>query len=104
MVGIVGAAAQGPIATRHHRQTRIIHFSLLQYFDLRGTVDRAGAELLSTQVAVADELAAAANLVRAGKADGIPVVIVRGAPTHAVADAAGTATEIVMPSERDLFR
>jgi len=68
--------------------------------DLRGTTDRAGAELRSTEVAVADELAAAADLVRAGKADGIPVVIVRGAP----AGGDGTARELVMPPERDLFR
>ena len=46
--------------------------------DLRGTADRAGSLLRSTQVAVADELAAAANLVRMNKADGLPVVIVRG--------------------------
>jgi coenzyme F420-0:L-glutamate ligase/coenzyme F420-1:gamma-L-glutamate ligase len=68
--------------------------------DLRGTSDRAGIRLRTTQVAVADELAGAANLVRATKADGIPVVIVRGArPTGD-----GTATELVIPADRDLFR
>ena len=69
--------------------------------DLRGTADRAGSMLRSTQVAVADELAAAANLVRATKADGLPVVIVRGV-AHANGD--GSAQELVMPPERDLFR
>jgi coenzyme F420-0:L-glutamate ligase/coenzyme F420-1:gamma-L-glutamate ligase len=69
--------------------------------DLRGTTDRAGAVLRSTQVAVADEIAAAANLVRADKADGLPVVIVRGL-RGAVGD--GSARELVMPAERDLFR
>jgi coenzyme F420-0:L-glutamate ligase/coenzyme F420-1:gamma-L-glutamate ligase len=69
--------------------------------DLRGTVDRAGLQLRSTQVAVADEIAAAANLVRAGKADGLPVVVVRGL-TRALGD--GSAAELVMPAERDLFR
>jgi coenzyme F420-0:L-glutamate ligase/coenzyme F420-1:gamma-L-glutamate ligase len=68
--------------------------------DLRGTPDRAGVPLRTTQVAVADELAAAANLVRATKADGIPVVIVRGA--HPEGD--GNATELVIPARRDLFR
>jgi coenzyme F420-0:L-glutamate ligase / coenzyme F420-1:gamma-L-glutamate ligase len=68
--------------------------------DLRGTPDRAGIRLRTTQVAVADELAGAANLVRVSKADGIPVVIVRGArPTGD-----GTATELVIPADRDLFR
>ena len=68
--------------------------------DLRGTADRAGSVLRSTQVAVADEIAAAANLVRTSKADGLPVVIVRG--LRVAGD--GVATELVMPAERDLFR
>jgi coenzyme F420-0:L-glutamate ligase / coenzyme F420-1:gamma-L-glutamate ligase len=69
--------------------------------DLRGTADRAGLRLRSTQVAVADEIAAAANLVRASKADGLPVVVVRGL-RHALGE--GSAAELVMPAERDLFR
>ena len=69
--------------------------------DLRGTLDRAGSLLRSTQVAVADEIAAAANLVRTGKADGLPVVVVRGL-RHARGD--GSGAELVMPAERDLFR
>lgn len=46
--------------------------------DERGTPDREGARLAVTLVAVADEVAAAADLVRRGKADGIAVVVVRG--------------------------
>jgi coenzyme F420-0:L-glutamate ligase/coenzyme F420-1:gamma-L-glutamate ligase len=69
--------------------------------DLRGTPDRRGSLLRSTQVAVADELAAAANLVRVDKADGLPVVVVRGV-RHARGE--GSARELVMPRERDLFR
>jgi coenzyme F420-0:L-glutamate ligase/coenzyme F420-1:gamma-L-glutamate ligase len=68
--------------------------------DLRGTEDRSGRRLRSTQIAVADELAAAANLVRASKADGIPVVVIRGAAVGGD----GSAAELVMPAERDLFR
>jgi coenzyme F420-0:L-glutamate ligase/coenzyme F420-1:gamma-L-glutamate ligase len=68
--------------------------------DLRGTPDRAGRPLRSSQIAVADELAAAANLVRATKADGTPVVIVRGARY----EGDGAASELVIPAERDLFR
>ena len=67
--------------------------------DLRGTRDRSGHELRTTQIAVADELAAAADLVR-GKADGIPVVVVRGFPARGD----GTARELVLERERDLFR
>jgi coenzyme F420-0:L-glutamate ligase / coenzyme F420-1:gamma-L-glutamate ligase len=68
--------------------------------DLRGTVDRAGYVLRSSRVAIADELAAAADLAR-GKHDAIPVVIVRGAP---VPDGDGAATDLVMSASRDLFR
>jgi coenzyme F420-0:L-glutamate ligase/coenzyme F420-1:gamma-L-glutamate ligase len=68
--------------------------------DLRGTHDRNGSALRSTQIAVADELAAAADLVRRGKADGVPVVIVRGA----LVEGDGLAVELVIPADRDLFR
>ena len=67
--------------------------------DLRGTVDRAGYVLRSSRVAVADELAAAADLAR-GKHDAIPVVIVRGVSVAGE----GAATDLVMSRERDLFR
>jgi coenzyme F420-0:L-glutamate ligase / coenzyme F420-1:gamma-L-glutamate ligase len=67
--------------------------------DLRGTRDRIGYELRSTQIAVADELAAAAQLVM-GKADGIPVAVVRGLDVAGE----GNAHELVIPPERDLFR
>ena len=67
--------------------------------DLRGTTDARGRELRTTQIAVADEIAGAAELVL-GKARQVPAAIVRGV------DAAGegTASELVMPRERDLFR
>jgi coenzyme F420-0:L-glutamate ligase / coenzyme F420-1:gamma-L-glutamate ligase len=67
--------------------------------DLRGTVDAAGHELRATQIAVADEIAGAAELVRP-KAGAIPVAIVRGLALAGD----GSAQELVMPAERDLFR
>ena len=67
--------------------------------DLSGVRDPNGYELHSTVIAVADELAGAAQLVM-GKTDGIPVAVVRG---FAVGGG-GTARELVMPPERDLFR
>jgi len=66
--------------------------------DLRGTKDRIGYELRSTRVAIADEIAAAADLAR-GKAEGVPVVIVRGLAL----EGDGTAREIVIEPELDLF-
>jgi coenzyme F420-0:L-glutamate ligase/coenzyme F420-1:gamma-L-glutamate ligase len=67
--------------------------------DLRGTRDGAGRELRSTVIAVADELAGAAELVM-GKAKGIPAALIRG---YIVPHGDGSAREIVMPPERDLF-
>jgi coenzyme F420-0:L-glutamate ligase / coenzyme F420-1:gamma-L-glutamate ligase len=66
--------------------------------DLRGTTDRAGVLLHSSRTAVADEIAAASNLVR-GKADGIPAVVVRGLSL----DGDGAARELVIDAELDLF-
>jgi coenzyme F420-0:L-glutamate ligase/coenzyme F420-1:gamma-L-glutamate ligase len=67
--------------------------------DLRGEHDARGYELSSTMIAVADELAGAAELVM-GKANGVPAAIVRG---YAVSPGDGSAQELVMPPERDLF-
>ena len=67
--------------------------------DLRGTFDRGGYELRSTRVALADEIAAAADIAR-GKAEGVPVVVVRG--LHVAGD--GTGRDIVIEPELDLFR
>ena len=67
--------------------------------DLRGTTDRIGYVLRSSRVAVADEIAAAADLAR-GKAEGVPVVVVRGM----CLEGDGTAQEIVIEPELDLFR
>jgi coenzyme F420-0:L-glutamate ligase/coenzyme F420-1:gamma-L-glutamate ligase len=67
--------------------------------DLRGTTDRIGYELRSSRVATADEIAAAADLAR-GKAEGVPVVLVRGLRI----EGDGTAQELVIEPELDLFR
>ena len=67
--------------------------------DLRGERDPAGYELHSTVIALADEIAAAAELVM-GKTERVPVAIVRGL---AVAGE-GRAAELIMPAELDLFR
>jgi coenzyme F420-0:L-glutamate ligase/coenzyme F420-1:gamma-L-glutamate ligase len=67
--------------------------------DWRGRVDANGYELRATVVAVADEIAAAADLVR-GKTEGVPAAVVRG--LDVAGD--GSAQELVMPPERDMFR
>jgi coenzyme F420-0:L-glutamate ligase/coenzyme F420-1:gamma-L-glutamate ligase len=67
--------------------------------DLRGTSDTRGRPLEATVIAVADELAGAAELVL-GKASGVPAALIRG---YVVPTGEGTARELVMPPERDLF-
>jgi coenzyme F420-0:L-glutamate ligase/coenzyme F420-1:gamma-L-glutamate ligase len=66
--------------------------------DPKGERDPSGYELKSTVIAVADEIAGAAELVM-GKLERTPVAIVRG--LDALGN--GQARDIVMPSERNLF-
>lgn len=64
----------------------------------QGAVDPAGYELRTTSVSVADELAAAADLVL-GKLERVPAALVRGFP----GGGDGTAAELIRPADRDLF-
>ncbi|MBO0773904.1 MAG: coenzyme F420-0:L-glutamate ligase, partial [Actinobacteria bacterium] len=71
--------------------------------DLRGQADTFGRPLEVTMTAVADELAAASELVK-GKAAGVPVAIVRGLP-GLVTDADGPgARALIRPPAEDMFR
>lgn len=71
--------------------------------DYRGRRDAAGRELTTTVIAVADEIAAAAELVM-GKLDRVPAALVRGyAYTHDDEDEEGARAMHRAP-ERDLFR
>jgi coenzyme F420-0:L-glutamate ligase/coenzyme F420-1:gamma-L-glutamate ligase len=69
--------------------------------DLRGTTDRGGRTLRVTQVAAADELAAAASLVMGQADEGLPAVLARGFPYRL---REGTAQELARPRAEDLFR
>jgi len=69
--------------------------------DLRGTPDALGREMHVTEVAVADELAAAAELVM-GKSTGVPVAAVRGVDPSWLRDS--SVAELVRPPAEDLFR
>lgn len=68
--------------------------------DARGTTDSFGAVLEVTEIAVADELASAAELVK-GKADGVPVAVVRGLD---LPDDGRGAAALVRPAQSDWFR
>ena len=70
--------------------------------DLRGTADTIGRELAVTEICVADEIAAAAELAK-GKSSRVPVVVLRGADRSWFREASVRA-EVVRPYEMDLFR
>ena len=67
--------------------------------DLRGGADARGRPLEATVIAIADELAGAAELVM-GKAESIPAAVVRG---YRAPPGEGSARDLVMPRDRDLF-
>jgi coenzyme F420-0:L-glutamate ligase/coenzyme F420-1:gamma-L-glutamate ligase len=69
--------------------------------DLRGKPDQRGRPLQVTEVALADEVASAAELVM-GKARGIPAAVVRGLDPAWLGD--GSAADLVRPHGEDLFR
>jgi coenzyme F420-0:L-glutamate ligase/coenzyme F420-1:gamma-L-glutamate ligase len=71
--------------------------------DWRGRADANGRELRATVIAVADELAAAADLARA-KDLLQPVVLVTGAGRHVIPEDGPGAGSLVRPKEQDLFR
>jgi coenzyme F420-0:L-glutamate ligase / coenzyme F420-1:gamma-L-glutamate ligase len=69
--------------------------------DLRGTADRSGRPLTSTDVGFADEIAAAASLLQGQSDEGIPVVLLRGfAPFLET----GSGRDLIREREKDLFR
>lgn len=71
--------------------------------DWRGRNDAQGRALNATVIAVADEVAAAADLVR-GKDSGVPAVIVRGVDRYVGAEDGPGAAALLRPPAEDLFR
>jgi coenzyme F420-0:L-glutamate ligase/coenzyme F420-1:gamma-L-glutamate ligase len=71
--------------------------------DWQGRDDRSGRPLKATAIAVADEAAAAADLARAGKDAGEPVVIVNGLERFVTDDDGPGAAALVRAREDDLF-
>jgi coenzyme F420-0:L-glutamate ligase/coenzyme F420-1:gamma-L-glutamate ligase len=71
--------------------------------DWRGRVDAGGRELEATLIAIADEAAAAADLVR-DKASRVPVAIVRGLSRYVSEDDGPGAAALRRPRDEDLFR
>ena len=71
--------------------------------DCSGMEDLSGRPLEHTMFAVADALAAASGLL-AGKAEGVPAVVVRGCRLRPATDQYTRAADLIRPREDDLFR
>jgi coenzyme F420-0:L-glutamate ligase/coenzyme F420-1:gamma-L-glutamate ligase len=71
--------------------------------DWRGRTDAVGRELRATWIAVADELAAAADLART-KDGSLPVIVVSGADRHVSSDDGPGAAALIRPESENLFR
>ena len=71
--------------------------------DWQGRTDRSGRELYATAIAIADEAAAAADLARAGKDAGEPVVLVSGLERFITDDDGPGAAALIRAREDDLF-
>jgi coenzyme F420-0:L-glutamate ligase/coenzyme F420-1:gamma-L-glutamate ligase len=69
--------------------------------DLRGKPDLFGRELRSTEVGIADEIAAAASMLMGQASEGTPVVLLRGLD---LPDSQGSADDLIRDRELDLFR
>jgi coenzyme F420-0:L-glutamate ligase/coenzyme F420-1:gamma-L-glutamate ligase len=98
-VGVVVSDSFGRAWRRGTTDVALGVAGLTALLDLGGERDSTGYELHATQIAVADEIAGAAQLVM-GKTDGVPAAIVRG--LHLAGN--GRGSDLVMPRERDLFR
>jgi coenzyme F420-0:L-glutamate ligase/coenzyme F420-1:gamma-L-glutamate ligase len=98
-VGVVVSDSFGRAWRRGTSDVALGVAGITALLDLDGMLDSAGYELHATEIAVADEIAGAAQLVM-GKTDGVPAAIVRG--LHLRGD--GSGRDLVMPRERDLFR
>jgi coenzyme F420-0:L-glutamate ligase/coenzyme F420-1:gamma-L-glutamate ligase len=71
--------------------------------DWRGRTDAHGRELTATAIAIADQVAAAADLVRV-KDSGVPAAVVRGLDRHVTAEDGPGAAALRRPPAEDLFR
>jgi len=103
-VGVVVSDSMGRPWRAGITDTAIGVAGISALFDARGQVDGHGNELAVTLVAVADELAAAADLVK-GKLTGVPVAIVRGmAVDGKLTDDGLGSSLLIRGSDEDLFR
>jgi coenzyme F420-0:L-glutamate ligase/coenzyme F420-1:gamma-L-glutamate ligase len=98
-VGVIVSDSFGRAWRRGTTDVALGVSGIIALVDLSGQLDAAGYELHATEIAVADQIAGAAQLVM-GKTDGIPAALVRGVDARGE----GRGSDLLMPRERDLFR
>ena len=101
-VAVVGSDTFGRPWRRGVTDVAIGWSGLKPIIDLRGTSDALGRELQVTEVAIVDELAAAAVLVM-GKAENVPVAVVRGVDPTWFGEG-GAVDDEARDNSEDLFR
>ncbi|MGV1049510.1 MAG: coenzyme F420-0:L-glutamate ligase [Solirubrobacterales bacterium] len=102
-VGVVVADSFGRAWRLGQAEVAIGCAGLAPLDDWRGRRDAGGRELQATLIAIADEAASAADLVR-DKASGVPAAVVRGLGDHVGAEDGPGAAALRRPREEDLFR
>jgi coenzyme F420-0:L-glutamate ligase / coenzyme F420-1:gamma-L-glutamate ligase len=102
-VGIVVSDSFGRAWRLGQAEVAIGCAGLIPLDDWRGREDAGGRPLEATAIAVADEAAAAADLVR-GKASGVPAAVVRGLDRFLAAEDGPGAAALRRPRDEDLFR
>ncbi|HXF98662.1 MAG TPA: coenzyme F420-0:L-glutamate ligase [Gaiellaceae bacterium] len=98
-VGVIVSDSFGRAWRRGTTDVALGVAGVVALLDLTGSRDAFGYELHATEIAVADEIAGAAELVM-GKTEGVPAAVVRGLDLRGE----GRGADLVMPRERDLFR
>jgi coenzyme F420-0:L-glutamate ligase / coenzyme F420-1:gamma-L-glutamate ligase len=102
-VGVVIADSFGRAWRLGQAEVAIGCAGLMPIDDWRGREDASGQELSATVIAIADEVAAAADLVRV-KDEGVPAVVVRGLGRYVTAEDGPGAAALRRPTSEDLFR
>ncbi len=101
-VGVIISDTFGRVWRRGVTDVALGSAGIAAVVDLRGGSDALGRELVATEVCIADEITAAADLVM-GKASAVPVAIVRGVDPSWLRESSVRA-EVVRPATEDLFR
>jgi len=102
-VGVVIADSFGRAWRLGQAEVAIGCAGLAPLDDWRGRTDASGRELSATVIAIADEVAGAADLVR-GKDEGVPAAVVRGLDRYVIAEDGPGAAALRRPPAEDLFR